>query len=776
MRQLKGVLYLATAAPCALFASGVLAQTTPASSATEPASQAATTIEDIVVTAQKREQAVNTIPLAITAVSSQQLENRGIETVADLQKVAPGFSFADTGVNAPVYSLRGVGYFDYSLAAAPAVSVYLDEVALPYPAMTQGAMIDLQRVEVLRGPQGTLFGQNATGGLVNYIPASPTEDPAAGFKVSYGRFNRTELEGYVSGPLSETLRGRLAVQSVQSDDWQYSYTRDDSTGGANRTSARALLDWDPAANLSVTFNLNGYVDRSAPQATQLIAITPLTPARVRPEVANYPLAPHNARAADWSDSHDPFRDDRFWQASAKAVWDINDSLTLTSITAYSSLDTDDYIDRDGMSNDNSQYGLDGRIEAFSQELRLSGDAQRLNWVLGASYSSADTEENSTVNIESSSNVQNSFGVKFSDASSRVNNKIRSSAIFASGDWNLTDSLTLTTGLRYTKAELDFVGCTNVTEPAAIQAFANISAFFRNANGLPPAAFIPVDGCVVLGTDFLATEPRKTLDEDNVSWRVALNWEVADHVRLFASTSRGYKAGNSITVAGSFDTQYNPVRQEELTAYETGVKATLFDRTMQLNASIFYYDYIDKQARSKIVDPVFGPLQALVNIPSANAKGGEIELQWLPMAGLTVNGGLAYLDTEIEEFIGFDALGAQRDFAGKPFSFAPKLQTNLDVDYSWPLSNGMEAFVGGSVAYRSDATADFDSDPLFDIDAYTLVDARLGVTSADGRWRFSVWGRNLTDEYYWHSVIRVQDSVVRVAGQPRTYGISLGVEF
>lgn len=139
-------------------------------------------------------------------------------------------------------------------------------------------------------------------------------------------------------------------------------------------------------------------------------------------------------------------------------------------------------------------------------------------------------------------------------------------------------------------------------------------------------------------------------------------------------------------------------------------------------------------------------------------------------------GLAYLDTEIEEFIGFDALGAQRDFAGKPFSFAPKLQTNLDVDYSWPLSNGMEAFVGGSVAYRSDATADFDSDPLFDIDAYTLVDARLGVTSADGRWRFSVWGRNLTDEYYWHSVIRVQDSVVRVAGQPRTYGISLGVEF
>lgn len=773
MMKLRGVIYL-TVSALALGASGALAQTQPPQ--IDPAESQTATVDDIVVTAQKREQAVNDIPLAITAISSEQLENRNIESAADLTRVVAGFTFADTGVNAPVYSLRGVGYFDYSLAAAPAVSVYLDEVALPYPAMTQGASFDLERVEVLRGPQGTLFGQNATGGLVNYISRRPSDVAGAGMSINYGRFDRVELEGYVTGPLTDTLKGRLAVQSVQSGDWQRSYTRDDTLGGTDKTSGRAILEWTPAANLRATFNFNGYVDRSDPQATQVIAITPLTPARVLPDVANYSLSPADPQAADWSATREPTRDDRFWQASARIAWDLNDNITLTSITAYSSLDTNDYIDRDGMANDNSQYALKGSIDAFNQELRLSGETGILTWVAGASYQNDETLENQVVNIASSSNVQNSFGVKFSDGSNRIHNDISSKAVFASGDWALTDRMTLTTGLRYTKSNLDFVGCAALTEPAGIQAFAAISAFFRNARGLPSVAFTPVNGCVTLGPDFLPIEPRFGLDEDNVSWRVALDYDLNDDVLLYVSSSRGYKAGNSITVAGSSASQYQPVTQEELTAYEAGLKATLLDRTMQLNLSAFYYDYKDKQARSKILDPVFGPLQALVNIPESYSSGGEAELQWLPFEGLRVNIGVAYLNTEIEEFTGYDALGVLRNFEGHAFSFAPKWQNNLDIDYEWPVSDGRTGFVGVSAAYRSDASADFFSGPLFDIDAYTLVDGRFGVRTDDGRWKFAAWGRNLTDEYYWQSVIRVQDSVVRVAGMPRTYGVSLSYDF
>src|SRR5690606_31864800 len=200
-------------------------------------------MEEVIVTAQKREQSINDIPLAITALSGEQLRDRGIETAADLSRIVAGFTYADTGVNAPVYSLRGVGYFDYSLAAAPAVSVYLDEVALPYAAMTQGTAIDIERVEVLRGPQGTLFGQNATGGLVNYIARTPTDSFEAGVEAGYSRFNRRDLEGYLSGPLGANTRGRIAFQTQDSDEWQSSYTRDDSNGALDQTSARAMLDW-----------------------------------------------------------------------------------------------------------------------------------------------------------------------------------------------------------------------------------------------------------------------------------------------------------------------------------------------------------------------------------------------------------------------------------------------------------------------------------------------------------------------------------------------------
>lgn len=733
-------------------------------------------VQEIVVTAQKREQVLNDVPLSITALSSDQLASRGVENATDLARVVPGFTYADTGVNAPVYSLRGVGYFDFSISAAPAVSVYLDEVPLAYPAMTQGASFDLQRVEVLRGPQGTLFGLNSTGGLVNYIAKKPSEVPEAGFSASYGRFNRLELEGYAGGPLSDTWSGRVSVKNTTAGAWEHSITRDDTLGAVNNSAGRIQLNWRPAPTVNVLFNINGYVDRSDPLAPQAIAITPLTPARVLPEVVNAPLVRgDDAQAADWNPLRRPFRDDRFWQSSARVDWDISGGVTLTSISAYSNLDSKAEIDRDGMANENSEYGLDAYIHSFFQEVRLSGKTSLLNWTVGASYGHDKTLENSAGYLATSSNIQNVFGNKLPRSDNVSHNAVETVAGFASADWRLSHTMSLTTGIRYTDTSRDFRGCTNARDPGTIAGLTAISAYYRSVNGLPPVPFVPVgEGCLVLGSNFLPTEPSFSTNEGNVSWRVAYNYQPTRDLLFYASATQGYKGGNSITVAGTSVAQYVPVRQESLLSYEAGFKATLLDGRMQLNGAGFYYDYKDKQSRSKIIDPVFGPLQALVNIPRSHAYGGELELQWLPARGLTVNGGLAYLHTEIDEWIGFDQLGAKRDFAGHPFSFAPEWQGNVDIDYHWTLPGEQTASLGASATYKSRSSADFDSNSLFKIDAYPLLDLRASLETSDKKWRFSAFVNNVTDKYYWNSVYRVQDTVVRYQAMPRTYG--LGISF
>ena len=182
---------------------------------------------DIIVTAQKRSERLRDVPVSVTAVLGDQLVKMGISSPADLEKIAPGFTYRLSQNGTPVFSIRGIGYYSESFAVGPAVTVYTDQVPLPYGRMAAGATLDLERVEVLKGPQGTLFGQNSTGGAVNYIAAKPTDEFEGGVDATYGRFNQLELGGFISGPISETLKFRLAVKSEQRGEWQKSSTRDD---------------------------------------------------------------------------------------------------------------------------------------------------------------------------------------------------------------------------------------------------------------------------------------------------------------------------------------------------------------------------------------------------------------------------------------------------------------------------------------------------------------------------------------------------------------------
>ena len=379
----------------ALAVAALLFSTTSAHAQTSAgASQQApvdTSVSEVVVTAQKRSENINRVGMSITAATAETLNKLGVMDARDLSKVVPGFTFTESSLNTPVYTIRGVGYYETSLAATPAVTVYVDQIPLTYPQMTRNAAFDLERVEVLKGPQGTLFGQNSTGGAVNYIAAKPTDTPHAGVTLTGGRFAEFDASGYASGPIAPNLTGRIAVSHEQRDDWQYSYTRPgDTRGQEDITQGRILLDWKPVERLSFELNVNGWVDRSDSQAAQLVAHTPnFFP---EPAFAAYPLAPANARAADWTPSLSKQRHDQFYQGSLRTDYSLTDRIKLTSLTSYSDLREDAPTDGDGTSLSLDDAVIVGRIKSFNQELRVQGDMGHTRWVVGADYSHDTIDE------------------------------------------------------------------------------------------------------------------------------------------------------------------------------------------------------------------------------------------------------------------------------------------------------------------------------------------------------------------------------------------------
>jgi len=222
--------------------------------------------------------------MSISAVSGQRLAEQKLTSLEEITSIVPGLVFATSQQNTPILTLRGVGFNESSLGVYPATSLYVDEIPLPFPVMAAHSAYDLERVEVLKGPQGVLFGQNSTGGAINFIAAKPTQELSYGGNFSYGRFNKIETNAFVSGGLTESTSARLSIQAVNADEWQKSVTRGDENGEESYAAARLQLRFEPTDTAEINLNINGWRDKSDPQAMQLIAVTP----------KNYEAAPANA--------------------------------------------------------------------------------------------------------------------------------------------------------------------------------------------------------------------------------------------------------------------------------------------------------------------------------------------------------------------------------------------------------------------------------------------------------------------------------------------------
>lgn len=780
-------------------------------------------LEEVIVTAQKHAQGVNDIGITVNAFTGEQLRDIGVSSAEDIAIYTPGLTVNETAATGvPLYTIRGVGFQDYSTAASSTVGLYFDEVAIPYTVMSRGVVFDVERVEVLKGPQGDLYGRNTTAGQINFISNKPSDEFEAGFSLGYDSLDVLDIEGYVSGSLAESVNGRLAVKSSKSNQgWQKSLTRNDELGEKDQLALRSILDFTLNDEASLLLNFHYVKDKSDNKANtaydgriaglnQFAAPYRQLADYVLPGGAKFGQTPEwystgDNEAADWSNSYTsaltgktwnirPRRDNELRGLSAKLEWNF-ENLSLTSISSYDEFEREEANDWDGTAAIDSSNINNTELEVFSQELRISGDSESLLWIAGVYYSRDEMDEQYHYFMADSvfGNGSIPFGVAPFNAASileldtKYKQETESQAVFAHVEWQATEQLRLTAGLRYTREQRDWSGCTYDAGDGSLANFLNTSFGATLQPGDcgtidddPNSAnyIFNVIGTANINNAFPVFSD--TIKTNRWMGKLGADYAFNDDILLYATLSQGFKSGGFNGANSNATQQLKPYGAEKLTSFETGVKTTLLENTMQLNMAAFWYDYKDKQEQDTAVAFV-GNISGLTNVPESRINGFEADMQWLPTEQLTLNLGLAYLDTEIERWMAVDTAASawpnvvRRDASGIELAQSPKWSYNALAKYEWSIAEDLILEVAADVVFQDDTSGGVTAEDA--TEDYTIVNARIAIGSEDGRWRALLWGRNITDEYYYPAAYRGGNGpFVRSAGLPRTYGLTLSYNF
>ena len=725
---------------------------------------AASILEEVIVTAQKREQAITDVALSVTAVSGSVARAMGIEDTRDVAMLATNIDIKGAGMSDanPAITVRGIGMNNFNANNNPSVGIYLDEVFLASPAMINLSMLDVGRIEVLKGPQGTLYGRNATGGALNIISAKPTQEAGGFASLTVGDYDKTKFEGAVSGGLSDNIAGRISLLSDSQGDSFHEY----------HTASGSKKNFGDSDTTAIRGQLAGDYDRlswnvSASVMDQDIANSPFT------AVGGYWDSPDdvfvapcqgalegcvNTLGMDVSDRDgDPFTHD-FQESRADEmriesdVTSLNfsfnyefENVTLTSITGWIQQDRD-FGENTWPTNLEAFAVLhEEEMEQFSQELRLSGDSDSISWMAGVFYWN-DTFESD--NIANSADI---LGLLAGVTPVLWNNdqETEAYAVFASVDWELGERWMLTTGIRFSSEETDFAGGTDgtIVDPIAFDGFVGAEL------GLPAGITIPF------------TETDDSIDETNTTYRVALEFRPNDDWLTYGSVTTGFKSGGYFGDFTFDNNELEPFKSEQVTAYELGTKATLNGGLAQLNAAIFYYDYSDIQT---FVPSTLG--FRLDNLEEAGIFGAEIELLTSPIDGLDIRVGAGYLDTEVDSSFA--------DYDGNELPNSPELQLTGTIRYEFAINDGLSIALQADGKYSDETYRESTNNPWLVTDSYTVLNLRAALLSNNGDWELAAWSRNVTDEEYEQErfTADIIGQIVALQGNPRTYGVTLNYNF
>ncbi len=694
-------------------------------------------LEEIIVTAQRRQENLQDVPISVVAISGNELANSGIDATLSIPEMVPSVQLLRSGPVA-MFFVRGVGNTSAGTGEEAANAVYIDGVYVSDMKGTALKFNNIERIEVLKGPQGTLFGRNASGGLINVITKEPGDQLEVDVNVGFSNYDTTTMQAYVAGPISNNLKADIALTSTdQQEGWGERLNDGDD----------AFLGWDWGARSkwvlepsdTTKFTLSGEYGKMSSDFSSNFLLAQGAVSALGNDSADDEF--------DTRANEDTFTDQRNSALTLTAEIDLGWA-TLTSISGYRDNETETSLDVDTGPVPLVRININSSTTTFQEEIRLaSNDTEPLSWQTGLFF----------LNAESELKPQRLTGLAFGalDNGNSVFSKLETESVAAFGEvtYALTPTTHITAGLRYTEDE-------------------------RDLNG----------SVVPLGTGGVVVTRRDSVSDDEMTYRFAIRQDIGDNHNVYASYNRGFKSGTFSMSAILND----PVDSQTIDAYEIGLKSELLDSRLRVNVAAFMYDISDYQIRA--VAPGAGANAVLLNAAEVEVTGLELEFEAAPMEGLNIFGYATFLDSEYADFPGAlftypnpssctpganppgSSTGAPTggssscigDAAGNDTPLAPEFAASLGGTYTMATSGGGEVRMTALYSYNDGFS--FESDNRLVQPSFGLLNASVAY-QPNAHWSVELWGRNLNDELHYVQKIGSSTGDFEVPAAPRTYGVN-----
>jgi iron complex outermembrane receptor protein len=737
--------------------------------------------EVIIVTATKREEQLIEVPIAVTAIGAEQLQNSGVSDIRELTGLAPSVQFQTPGGGSDSsIRIRGIGTTSTNPGLESSVGVVIDGVARARTGVALSELGDLERIEVLRGPQGTLFGRNASSGLINVVTKQPSLGGVEGhLEGTIGAFSNTRVASAINVPLSDSMAVRVEASAEERGGLYDDANSDVKLDDISRQFVRGKLRWETSENMSWIFSAD-YTNRDENCCVAVLAIggptfnTVNTLAAARGQLGYTSRDPFD-RAAAISRGRVNAEDVQDWGVSAQGDISLGwaDLATVTAYRSWEALRSQDFDHSGADLGFFAPNGLHQKFDVFTQELRLQGQLGRLDWLVGAFYSNEEVLNDSAYRMGAdypliyggAATFQPTTLAAFTpgDGARGIGEQEGTDiSVFTHNIYNITDQLSVTAGLRYTNNEksINFYG--DNFNPACVSAVATSDApgITRFCAAFWDARF----------NEAGATDSRT---EDAVTGTFNVAYEITSGVNAYLSYSRGYKSGGYNFDRAGFRTPATPVgsdlafEKETVDAYEVGLKTEWFNGDLTANLAIFSQTFEGFQ-----LIEYTGINFVVRSLAEAVTEGAELEVSWRPLDGVTLTNGLSFTDAY------YPVNARNSTYSGREMEQSPDWVNVTSATWEFPISENLVGVAYIDNRYSSEYfTGGFDINRVQD--SFNVSNARFSLRGADDLWSFDIWARNLFDTDYYRRVIPATfqaGSYSAFLGDPRTYGVTLRRNF